>query len=1110
MPTFSSSTIAASSRGLGHVRSSRDVRDSDGRLWSCGYDNTLRHVKAWFSDDDGATWTEEAVWDTGVTTGYALQLALDQDEEPIICVSVYAGNMRFAKRTGVASWTVNVGSLSSGTASRWQLSNQEWRWVFLSHSNGKFYRCSPTTGSSIGTAEITFHESSNLTDWVEIDTRTVGATGGGATIFGPGQNGEFSGITYNDEMHMAVACRSAVATSTHAVRHVVVDPSDITGTFDQSDVIIPGGTGDTHNWLFFTHNKDLTKFALGVRQNVSGSATTRVYHNADGSWVGDTPAELVGIVTGTIFGCLPGFHEDDTVYFVVGTSGFGTNSSVRNIRYYERDSGGTWTATQVTDTANAQDIGAVFHRYPSGAAATGIFFVLLENTANSIKFYESDDAAWFEEGEDPEKFQTVAQTILAGHEVALPFGSGATVSPTMRRIGYGGRQSTRIAGRIYTLAVDKTAGRTHSFYSDDGGDTWTQELVVNFAAESASITQGAGNQPLVALVNPGTNRIRFYLRVSSGGWEHKSNVGTGSVGTCYSHQCLYDGTNYHLLYARIHSSTGRRQVRHAVSTDLSGWSSSNVDNGGTSGQGAHVQKALAACIDREGDIHLAYTQVQAGDFHLRYVKYSSGSWGTVEDIENLGGFSVDTRKAIQLCIVTDRNEVPHLFGVKYYSGTHKVFYRSRAGGTWSAEENPIPDNVAQVFPSAGFNDRQFPTFVVASNLPDGTVHLLEKKAGAWGRTVLSAESGTQLAEQVYDPRFNSAISQQGTFTVYQESILVFVTHLMVWGDDASGSGDVTFTQLISLQGFGRVASELVMGQSLQDPSFAYSFSVGHTQPFSQVLSAVKDLDRPHEHNALLGQGIGLHFVNSAGADTIWADVQHTLILETQTGKTRTSDKSITHSLVMSQVGPGLERRQFVEHEIELLDDFGLIALRQVTMSSSVSLDQVVHLNKDVNVGATHTLTVGQGLVRLRAWVWNSTHFDPGWPAEYEGDVGDFIILGPDEAPTISMTLPRPDFGDEEVLTWRAESVRRNRTGQARVFRAPIYSGNRFTWSGFLRKRAAEFREIVKALVGRNVRVRDHNGVWKHVVITGTTVTSAQSGPEFVNVDLQVEERSSVA
>ena len=703
---------------------------------------------------------------------------------------------------------------------------------------------------------------------------------------------------------------------------------------------------------------------------------------------------------------------------------------------------------------------------------------------------------------------SLTQGVVMSQVVGSPLGHETTVSSTMGRIGFGGRQITRINSRIYTVATDTTNNKTYVFYSDDIGFTWHQELVVNYAAASASISQGAGQQPVLCLVAAGTGEIRPYLRSSGGGWTHKTDVGTGSAPTCFSHQILYDGTNYHLIYGRINSSNNKREVRHSYSSNLTTWTHATIHQGLATDLGAHRTKALAACIDLTGNIHVAFCAPYGSSYYLLYAKRTGSTWAAAELMQNVGPL-VDSQRATHLSIATDRNHKPWVFGCKTYSGNQRIFTQNRTGSSWSAEEKPFDVATDAEFPSIGFQDRQFPTVVFKADNDDGTVHKMVKKNGAWTRTIIAGEESAAMAEQVYDPRFNNAIPEQGSFVVFQESILVFVTSTLVWGDTGVASGDALFTQTVKTQGRDGVTDGLEMSDVLSDPNFNYNQSVSHTMPFSQVLSRAVVAARTIVKGLGFWDAVGVAKV-SGGVTNSFPEVMDHMLFEDYVSVTKTRVQSVTHGLVMTQKGPGLTRQVEVEDDLEISHTMDTQFIRTLSVGNDLAVDDVVFLNKSVNVSVTHTVTMAQGLVQVRLWSYASTHYNPGWAAEYESQVTDFVIMGPDEAPTLSMTMPRPDFGDRDTLFWRTGSVRRNRTGQGHVFRVPVYEGYKFGWSGFLRKRAAEFRNIIAFLVGKNVRIRDHNGVWKHVIITGSQMTSSQSGPDYCNVELEVEEKDRVA
>jgi hypothetical protein len=968
---------------------------------------------------------------------------------------------------------------------------------------GNWYLCWAT--SSGGNDRIVMNKSTNgLTTFGSVVNKDLHGNGGG---FDVQQQGSLDAVM-DDSGIIHVAAGGLLAAGTYGVMYVeydtsadtfgakqdVFDTTVATNAYKPLFVFIGVGTDDkSHIIATFADSASFTtKVQLHYFTNASGSWSANAY-----PYGAARNGDNYGVIT--MNGTAP-------VVVLIAT-GIGTNTTKFNMEYYTKATG-SWVGTTVTDTAEDHFEMTTLREYQwtHGHPLLGAIFTARIDKATDDKVsYTSSDLAFIQDYE-----KTVTQTILLESLVSLPDGTQTTISPTMSRIGLGGRQTTRIGSRIYTLAADTTNNRTHCFYSDNEGASWTQETIVNYAAEAAAISQGAGSLPVVCLVNSGSNEIRPYLRTSAGGWTHKSDVGTGNVGTCQAFQILYDGSLYHLLYSRINTTNTRRQVRHSTSAALTGWSHATIDNGDTNDIGPYDEKALAACMDQDDDIHLVYTQITGNTFVLRYLKRTGSTWGSAETLQELGADNLDSRRAIHLCIVTDKNAVPYVWGVEYTGGNFRIFTQNRVGGTWSTKENPISENVDQLFPSGGFEDRQFPTVVFAANLPDGTIHRMVKRNGIWIRDVLSGEAGAQKAEQVYDPRFNSAVTMQGTFCVFQESILVFVTSQIVWGDSAASSGDAVFSHTIRLAGRDRVNHSLVLTSVLSDPAHGYDRPVEHSLPLWQAVAAIKDLARTFVHAITMRQGVAYTYDPLVGFDVHFKDVAHILILEQQSLGNKTAVKGVTHSLVMSQVGPGLTYAADVEHDVEMDDQIELQAIRNVTVGADLSMSQVVFLNRAANVGVTHSLTMSHGPLRIRSWVWNSTHHNPGWAAEYEGDVTDFIITGPAEAPTIEMTMPRPDFGDEDTLSWRADSVRRNRTGQAKVFRAPIYEEYKFTWSGFLRKRAHEFRALIMALAGRNVRIRDHNGVWKNVVISGASVTSTQTGPEFVNVEVQFEEKNSVA
>lgn len=700
---------------------------------------------------------------------------------------------------------------------------------------------------------------------------------------------------------------------------------------------------------------------------------------------------------------------------------------------------------------------------------------------------------------------TVTQTLLLTSLVALPHGTEFTASSTLSRMGLGGKQVCRLGSRIYTPAISAVA--TFVLYSDDQGETWTSEQVVANAGSSAHLVQGAGSQPALLLRRDQT--LYLYLRTSGGGWDLKSTFLTGNDANGF--WLGYDSTNYHLIFN--HSMEGDDdELRYYSSTDLVSWSVATLlDTPSGDAYAPEDARSLAACMDSAGDIHLAYCMGDGTDFLLKYNKRTAGTWGTAATIENLGDQYNDQNRAFHLSMVTDKNVKPHLFGCRYYTGTVNVFYRNKTGSSWTSDERIYATASHEFAPSAGMRDRLYPNCVFYGSLSDGRVHFMQRDgSNLWTRDVLSTSSSAASPEQAYDPYRKSSYTLQGSFVVFQSSVLVFVSTQLVWGDGGASSGDAAFSHSIKLYGRDGVRQTATFTSVVNDPGFDRRQSVTSLLPFNQVVSTGNARPRGAVHGPRFSQDIGCFTDPASGNNTILVGVTHTINIGSYfNGSGKVKSKTVTHALAFTATA-GLNYNQSATSGLAFTQSLVGRGIRNKSVAQNLLLASVVAVNKILNKVVTSAASFGSSAVRVRAWVWNSTHFDPGWAAEYESQVGDFVILGPDEAPTISMTLPKPDFDDDVRVFRRDQAVRRNRSGQARTFVTPVYKEFRYGWSGLLRKRAEEFRQAATPLLGKTVRIRDHNGVTYRCVITGPDIMSSQKGPEFCNVAIVFEVTEAIA
>lgn len=855
-----------------------------------------------------------------------------------------------------------------------------------------------------------------------------------------------------------------------------------------------GGSAGTNDWfLGLNYGTGPVEYKAYFNIEIGSTATQAIDATA---WTANDRLVLAGVRRGTA-------QEIWKNCLLVGSTTCGTGA-INNVRT-QIDFGAIGVGTAFNTQADYECVLI----WDKALSALEIALLGLDpvRTLFSLDVPETEEEEAFSSSpHDPNIPKTVTHNFLVNSVVAIPLAGEATINSTYSKVGLGGRMMTRIGSRVYAVAVDSS--KTYVVWTDDEGENWTSEQVVNWAAVGASMTQGAGSQPVLVLSRASVNKLYTYLRNSGGGWTAGATVGTGNTDGCEGFQVLYDNTLYHVIFGARKSSNNSRNVYHRTASAISSWSAAVIlDDGDNDGYGADRDKALAACLDKDGDIHLAYCQHKSNLYKLRYLKRTSGTWGSVEEVEALGNDSSTQNRAVHLSITADGSKVPHFFGVKWLGGVQQVYGWSRTSG-WVAQGLIAAQNADQSYPSAGVQNLDRPNVVFAGAFSDGQIHYVEKQSGLWIREVMSEDTANSKPDQVYDPFRHSAQTLEGAFVTVSGSIDVIVTTILVWGDGAYASGTASFSHSIKIAGRDKVTHALAFTQTV-GLSHGYSPSVTGAFTFNQVVAFHRDLPRSVSKGLVLHQNIGLT-ATLAGVTTYYKALSHEMVFAA--GVTRAEKSrviSISHTVSFHQVGPGLEYQQEVVTDIEFSDDNLAQGNHNRGTTTAFAVASVVFMNKTLNLSVTHGLTFASAPVRVRTWVWNSTHFDPAWAAEYESQVADFLIMGPDEAPTLAITLPKPDMDDENELFRRDQSVRRNRTGSAKTFVVPVYQTFRYNWSGFLRKRAEELRQVVGPLLGKTVRIRDHNGVWHKVKIVNTKVTAVQKSPEYVVMGLEFEKTEAV-
>lgn len=714
--------------------------------------------------------------------------------------------------------------------------------------------------------------------------------------------------------------------------------------------------------------------------------------------------------------------------------------------------------------------------------------------------------------------ESVTHSVAFDSEGSVPGLAEVLVNSNLTKAPYGGRQSIRIGSRVWGCAVSESNGVTYVLYSDDDGETWSlQGVTSDFAADAMAIHVDENSQPWIALHKSGQSKIQIWQRTTGGSWTKRSTISTGGTSNCESFDIAHDGTTYHLVYGYTKASNGQRRVGHRTSTssDLSTWSSVTVvDSGDNNGPGPHRDRSVAMMIDTQGDLHVGYGLDESNTLYLKYAFYdtSAGTW-TVTSIQAMGTDGDEKWKPQWMSLVTDEDDKPHIVYAAR-EPTQSVLYGwyvEKTGGSWSTPEQVTSGRYGTTTGlSLSLVQGDVPVMMsdVQDSAEEGILLYSVRPPGGWQHTRIDwdQDQGQYIPDVVYQARYNVSRTRLGVFAFVQGSITSVVSDELLWDDESEPvESGAAFDQSVGLKGFTYPQNGFSVSQVVA-VTRGYAEGATHTASFSSVVGNPEhDYARdPGDHATKMTQAIGYTFVpTGGGGDDHFREVLHNASFTQEIDLIRDRIQSVSHALTFDDD----IHRVFpltVEHEIEIDDEIERDGDRSLFPTNTVTVSQTVLMNKEVNLDVSHTVEFGSSGLYIRDWDALSDHFDPGWAATLETDVGVVQFLYPYGLPTQSLTMKKPEFGDVREDFRRKGSVHRNRSGASRTFRVPVYSRFKLTWAGLLRKRAEEFRVRIVEALGDHVQYVDHNGVKHKCIIVDETLLRSQRGPEYVNVQVTLE------
>lgn len=704
------------------------------------------------------------------------------------------------------------------------------------------------------------------------------------------------------------------------------------------------------------------------------------------------------------------------------------------------------------------------------------------------------------------------------------FETNDTIDSDAIKRDIGGKSIARDGGtsRIWVLGVDTTAGETVALYTPSDGISWVSETITNgFAARAHALCIGAGGEPVVALHKESTTDIQIWQR-ASGVWTKTATVSAGSASDIDSFGIHYDGTTYHLIYMDQGSTSvaaaSRNRLRYRTSTNLTSWSSAtDVDAGHANGPYGN-SKAMVSAIDRSGDLHVIYGKgTSTGDQLLWYAKYD-GSW-TTEQIADFGVSFVNNNRLRSMDMAIDSNDKPHFVGIIEADAVlgasngfvddddFAAFYWNKTGSSWSSPTTlDAVDSTVQgnYNPTIHFNNGTTAIIHWGSQTTSGA-ELKRLEGSSRTRVGLVDQFGTNAQnfdlDAAHYARTNGGYLVTGDFLYMRGSLIMIQSVATVWGDGTTLLESVpTFSHVIQVFGRPKPETDIELSQEI---TLNFAYATGRTSDIAmsdqnalKMAFARGDTDAPP-----FSQDIGYVYVpTGGGGNTIFVAVTENRLNFSNEVRYLVQTE-VSHDLAFSQ-NINLTLGKTIPQDIELSQDLTVQKIKLLTASGDVLVSDVVFMNKELNLGVSHDLVFSQNGLPIRDWNAYSTHFNPGWG--FEDDHLQVVFLHPASLPTTSVTFMRPDFGDERIDHRRDGAVRRNRSGQARTFKTPVYSKFVLNWTGIPRFVAEEFRTRMISYFGDILKYQDHNGVVHEVIISDTALTRSSIGPENMNVSITLE------
>jgi hypothetical protein len=1084
--------------------------DTSGRMWFAygkqdAANNWYDTVNVSFSDDDGATWTEEEIDDsatigTGAPDEWSAFFGEANNGEMVLCLSgnFTSGNDRIKVYRRIAGTWTEVADFSGDTGV-----------IETMHAGGAIYN----------------HPDDDLV-WMIV---------GGGHDSGVSQTGPTYYLTQDDWTSVTIdtfessnSSRSNALTAAHGICILRSTDRRTVYFFYHSTVASAGrlrlATITAWDTTLARHTLTLDTGAVStemqwVKAWWSAADEISVYYNRTGAqdrwyWcidVSGTPVALNGGDTGeTNAGQAVVGYLDETQGVLMS---LGEASPGPTAKWEWRNPAFDYKSAKLDITISGSslenampfgfnvtaDFGFVtgIERFGAVEGLAGIWWGR-RSSNNEILYIETDNVVYGTGSEIPPVAAVDALEFTEAASLMEVFGpflvSGA--NPT-QQIGNGGRYLIRQSdGRLWAF---HGAGSSsfRAAYSDDSGRTWTNTLV-----DSKNATQGiaacidSNGFPLVVISL--NKKLRQYSWNGTV-WTHVGNVGTGDANTT-GFQVLYDGTDHWLIYGD-RASGGNRRLRARTTSDptvLFG-SATNIDTSTAgSSKGPHSARGMGAAVDGDGNIYVAYQMKQSGSNFLWYTMYNGSSWSLpiAMQIAGSGNNDIDTFQYIAVSLDAD-NKLHVICRRKsngLYTNRFAIWYLTNKLSPWIALE--VSGSVDE--------NQSWPTI---SATADGKVHVMYRTAfsdplepGVY--TNSDDWEALELAFESVPAMFDAPVMLSGPANVnYQrmargwavvfDSSLEYAESLDVLFDDQANAGEtLLFTEGVAVQGFPVAADELLFTEA----------------PTSEVTKTASDL-------LVFTEFAGLYYDIEAADEVAFLENPNRLVgvgaldlldfIEASEGIKR-PEREAADTIEFLE-GAGISRLTMAFDELEFEEEPSEVARLNIFVVDVLDFIETPSEVAELNIFASDTFEFTEGAAILPTGDPCDDYTpSPAIPTD-EDDVEYVYFMAPFNTMDFVVRLKKPEYGDSRTLELQVQ-VQRTKSGERRTFiRTPTYEPWEMEFDSEPRERLFQIREMLLATKGQEVRFIDHNSqVWRGVIINSSIPLNTTKRDQGTNFSLTFE------